>query len=52
MLLSPAAAAAAPKVTVKGGSEGGLFTLICTDPDAPGTLRRRRWRRWGGEVCV
>lgn len=36
MLLTPHQATSAPKVSIKGGSEGGLFTLVHTDPDPPG----------------
>lgn len=35
-LISPKDAAAAPKVHIRGGSEGGLFTLLASDPDPPG----------------
>lgn len=38
-LISPKDAAAAPKVHIRGGSEGGLFTLLATDPDPPGEHR-------------
>ena len=31
-LLSPAAAATAPSLSIKGGSEGGLFTVVASDP--------------------
>lgn len=34
-LLSPAAAATAPSLSIKGGSEGGLFTVVASDPDPP-----------------
>ncbi len=35
-LLTPEHAAATPRATVKSGSEGGLYTLIASDPDPPG----------------
>ena len=35
-LLTPAATKSAPVARVKGGAEGGLFTILCTDPDPPG----------------
>lgn len=44
-LLSPKDAAAAPKVHIKGGSEGGLFTLLVSDPDPPGAWLGRCTRR-------
>ncbi|KAL4432797.1 hypothetical protein ABPG77_008123 [Micractinium sp. CCAP 211/92] len=34
-LLTPEHAAATPRATVKSGSEGGLYTLIASDPDPP-----------------
>ena len=35
-LLAPREAANAPHAAIRGGSEGGLYTLIASDPDPPG----------------
>lgn len=47
-LLLPAAAAQAPSVKVKGGAEGGLFTCVMSDPDAPDPAApaMREWLHW------
>jgi phosphatidylethanolamine-binding protein (PEBP) family uncharacterized protein len=34
--LSPAETADTPTATIKGGKQGRLYTLVATDPDAPG----------------
>lgn len=47
-LIAPKDAASTPKATIKGGSEGGLFTLICTDPDPPDPAnpKMKEWLHW------
>ncbi|KAI7845211.1 hypothetical protein COHA_001255 [Chlorella ohadii] len=47
-LISPKDAAAAPKVHIRGGSEGGLFTLLASDPDPPDPANPvyREWLHW------
>ena len=36
--LTPERASSPPKVAVKGGPQGALFTLIASDPDPPGEV--------------
>ncbi|PSC72839.1 MOTHER of FT and TF 1-like isoform B [Micractinium conductrix] len=47
-LLTPAATKSAPVARVKGGAEGGLFTILCTDPDPPDPAapKFREWLHW------
>ncbi|PRW18387.1 MOTHER of FT and TF 1-like [Chlorella sorokiniana] len=47
-LISPKDAAAAPKVHIRGGSEGGLFTLLASDPDPPDPANPvyKEWLHW------
>lgn len=51
-LLAPKDAADTPKVTIRGGAEAGLYTLIGSDPDPPGGLGRGgpAARTWSGQV--
>ena len=46
--MSPERASSPPKVGIKGGALGGLFTLIASDPDPPG----EEWRQTGAWPAV
>ncbi|KAL4432796.1 hypothetical protein ABPG77_008122 [Micractinium sp. CCAP 211/92] len=47
-LLAPKDATATPSATIKGGSEGGLYTVIGSDPDPPdpNAPKYREWLHW------
>lgn len=47
-LLAPREAANAPHAAIRGGSEGGLYTLIASDPDPPDpeAPKYREWLHW------
>lgn len=44
-LVRPGDAKAAPRIAVQGGSEGGLFTVVASDPDPPDPAAPR-FREW------
>ena len=44
-LLRPGAAVAPPRIAVRGGAEGGLFTVVSSDPDPPDPAHPK-FREW------